>query len=279
MPKLELISRQPAGPARPFPLLFVHGAFCGAAFWDVHLLGHAAAHGYAAHAVSLRGHGASEGRSALPWASLSDYVDDLAQTVAQIEAACGQTPALIGHSMGGVVVQRYMARNPVPAVVLMASAPPTGLAESSIGLALRSPFLFQQMLALQTFGSGMISLSAIRQALFTNQISDAEIQRYLPFLQAESQRIAFDMMAPGLIPSATVAQPPILVIGGRHDALVTPDQVETTARAYGVTPVFFPDCAHNLVLENGWRAVGDTALDWLDTELAQRGEPLAAAAQ
>ena len=54
---LEVISKYPAGAARPTPLLFVHGAWHGAWCWDEHFLDFFAAHGYAAHALSLRGHG------------------------------------------------------------------------------------------------------------------------------------------------------------------------------------------------------------------------------
>ena len=33
---LEIISREPRRSAHPTPLLFVHGAFCGAWVWDEH---------------------------------------------------------------------------------------------------------------------------------------------------------------------------------------------------------------------------------------------------
>ncbi|MEZ5585420.1 MAG: alpha/beta fold hydrolase [Candidatus Competibacteraceae bacterium] len=115
--RLEIISRRPAGSPKAVPLLFVHGAFVGAAVWDAHFLAYFAEHGYSAHAVSLRGHGGSAGHESLSWHSLADYVDDLRRTVAVLDAP----PVLIGHSMGGMVVQKYLEMHAVPGLVLMVS--------------------------------------------------------------------------------------------------------------------------------------------------------------
>jgi pimeloyl-ACP methyl ester carboxylesterase len=108
MPKLEILSRLPSGPARPVPLLFVHGAFCGAWIWDEKFLGWFADRGWAAHAVSLRGHGGSDGHDGLPWHGLGDYVNDVFDACGQL----GTMPVLIGHSMGGMVSLLYAATHP-----------------------------------------------------------------------------------------------------------------------------------------------------------------------
>ena len=99
---LELISRQPSGKTHRTPLLFVHGAWHAAWCWDEHFLPYFAAHGYEAHAVSLRGHGSSPGPKRLSWVSTADYVADVAATVQQFAVP----PVIIGHSMGGFVVQK-----------------------------------------------------------------------------------------------------------------------------------------------------------------------------
>ena len=70
-PRLELISRLPAGKART-PVLFVHGAYTGAWCWAEHFLDWFAAAGHPAHAVSLSGHGGSRGRRVLASFSIDD---------------------------------------------------------------------------------------------------------------------------------------------------------------------------------------------------------------
>src|SRR5512141_652158 len=102
--KLEIISRRPEGSGPTTPLLFVHGMLHGAWCWDVHFLEFFARHGYAAHAVNLRGHGASDGRARLRWARVADFADDVAEAATRLP----RPPILIGHSMGGFVIQKFL---------------------------------------------------------------------------------------------------------------------------------------------------------------------------
>ena len=130
--RLEVISCAPKGKAavHDTPLLFVHGAFAGAWVWDEHFLPYFAAQGYHAHALSLRGHGGSFGCDNIDSHSVHDYVDDLATVIADLP----KPPILVGHSMGGFIVQKYLERHPVPAAVLMCSVPPQGLVAAQFSL-------------------------------------------------------------------------------------------------------------------------------------------------
>ena len=130
---LEVLSALPADPRpeRP-PLLFVHGLGHGGWCWE-HWLRGAAEAGYAAHAVSLRGHGGSEGR--LRTARLSHYVDDVIHTAASLP----RRPVLVGHSMGGLVVQQTVARYAAHAAVLVAPVPAHPAAGSLVSVALQHP--------------------------------------------------------------------------------------------------------------------------------------------
>jgi len=84
--------------------LFVHGAWYADRCWAEHFLPCFAARGYVTHALGVRGHGGSDGRERLPWTSIADYVADVEQIVAQL----GRTLVLVGHSMGGFVLQHYL---------------------------------------------------------------------------------------------------------------------------------------------------------------------------
>src|SRR5690606_36624939 len=85
------------------PLHFVHGLGHRAWCWE-HWLTAAAAAGPPAYAVSLRGQGKSRG--SLRTARLSHYVDDVVHTAASLP----RRAVLVGHSMGGLVVQQALAR-------------------------------------------------------------------------------------------------------------------------------------------------------------------------
>jgi non-heme chloroperoxidase len=158
--RLEILEAHPeVETARP-PLLFVHGAFAGAWTFAEHFLPYFAAHGFPSYALSLRGHGASYGRDALTWASLADFVEDLEEAV----AAIGETPVLVGHSMGAVVVMKYLERAEAPAAALIAPVPPHGLLPASLTLAIARPGLLVELNSM--LATGRASMDAMHKALF-----------------------------------------------------------------------------------------------------------------
>jgi pimeloyl-ACP methyl ester carboxylesterase len=135
--QLEVISLRPEGSPHPTPLLFVHGAWHAAWCWEL-FLPYFAQHGYAVHALSLRGHGQSDGAAGLRWYSVSDYIADIVQVVQTLPAP----PVLIGHSLGGYTVQKYLQRYDAPAAVLLASVPVAGILGFALRYARRHPWHF-----------------------------------------------------------------------------------------------------------------------------------------
>src|SRR3546814_922175 len=91
--------------------------------------------GFEGFAVVRSGHGASAGGERLGEFGLDDYVEDIAHAVGLI----GQPVTLIGHSMGALVVQRYLERGSAAGAVLPAPVPPTGTAASAAQLLFRYP--------------------------------------------------------------------------------------------------------------------------------------------
>lgn len=257
---LELISRLPKNSAHPTPLLFVHGAFAGAWCWDEHFLSFFADHGYVAHALSLRGHGKSWGGDNIDWWSIADYVEDLRSIVAELETA----PVLIGHSMGGFVVQKYLEEASVPAAVLMASVPPQGLLGASMQLAMSRPDLMGDLNRL--LGGSQVSAYVLEQALFAQGVAPATLQRYYGYMQRESQRAIWDMTMFNLPQVHRLHLPPLLVLGAQFDTLVPEAQVQVTGKTYGLAAEIFPGMGHGLMLEKDWGKVARRILDWLATQ-------------
>lgn len=259
--KLEIISRYPDTPSKSSPLLFVHGSFSDARIWDIHFLPYFAQHGYEAHAVSLRGHGRSEGCQLLPLWRLSDYVADLAQAAATLAAP----PVLIGHSMGGMVVQKYLEAHPkIPGLVLMASVPPQGLLLTNLDMAMRRPFLFQQMALLSMLGPGCGTPEIMKQLLFSSDMPQEKLREYFNYMQAESQVVSLDMM--GIDPLRLTPgqlQLPVLVQGAEDDVFISPPVIQEIARFYRAEVQVFPHMAHAMMLELNWREVADSLLSWL----------------
>lgn len=130
MHNLEVISRQVTGEKKPTPLLFVHGAWHGAWCWDKYFLPYFAENGYDAHALSLRNHGKSDSPGSIKTVRISDYVDDVARVSETLESP----PVIIGHSMGGFVLQKYLESYSAAGAVLFASVPPSGVISVALNM-------------------------------------------------------------------------------------------------------------------------------------------------
>ncbi len=261
---LEVIARSPDGPtAHPTPLLFIHGAYTAAWCWDEHFLPHFASLGYTCYALSLSGHGMSRRRGGrLDSYSIGNYVDDVAEVVAKLP----DPPALIGHSMGGMVVQKFLERADAPAAVLLCSVPPQGLMGSALGLMFSRPGLLADLNRI--LGGGQPHPGSLRDALFHQPIDDATLMRYYRKCQPESHRAIWDMTLFDLPHPAHMHRPPLLVMGAEHDHLIPPAQVRMTATTYGVEPLIVPGIGHGVMLERAWRDVADPIADWLADQLA-----------
>ncbi len=262
-PQLEVVSCLPERSNGGPPLVFVHGAFAGAWCWAEHFLPYFAEQGWAAHAFSLRGHGGSDGHERLLWTSLGEYVDDLAEVVGQLDAP----PVLVGHSMGGMIIQKYLERAEAPAVVLMASVPPEGLLGSSMQLALSDPWLAWELYLIEFGGPYFATLGGARRALFSETLPTAQVAHYFGRFQAESQRVLMDMSWYDLPRRRRSPEAPTLVLGAERDALVPSWQVESTGRAFGVRPEFFPGMAHAMMLDTEWRQVAERIRVWLEQQM------------
>ena len=255
---LEVLCRTPEGSAHRTPLLFIHGAYMSAQCWEENFLPWFSERGWPAHAVSLSGHGASRRRDHLDFYSLDDYTRDVAEVVASLPSP----PVLIGHSMGGMVVQKYLERHDAPAVVLMASVPPQGLMGSAFGLLLKKPNLLTDLNRIMT--GSEVNIDSLREALFNQPVEEEALRRYYRMSQPESHRALWDMTLFNLPQPGRMRRPPMLVLGASHDHLLPPDQVHMTARTYGQAAEIFPDMGHGMMLERDWMDVARRIAGWLE---------------
>jgi pimeloyl-ACP methyl ester carboxylesterase len=262
--KLEVLTREPQGPRRQAPLVFVHGAYVGAWCWAEYFLPWFAERGWAVHAVSLRGHGASGGRESLDMWSLEDYVEDVASMATEL----GRPPVLVGHSMGAIVAQRAARRCNAPAIVLMAPVPPQGLSTSVFSLALRDPPLFVALNAMQLGADDVSTLRRVRDFLFSASVSEADVRRYLRRTQRESKRALFELAWPQHFWIAPSVGLPCMVIAGADDAFFPTALMEEAARFHGVTAQVLARMAHVMMLEPEWEQAAQRVHSWLETAVS-----------
>ena len=256
---LEVFSCQPDRKSNKPSLLFVHGAFAGGWMWTETFMPFFAAAGYPCYAVSLRGHGGSSGHEHMAWHSVADYVDDVKTVVDWL----GEAPVLIGHSMGGFIVQKYLEHRPTPGVALLCSVPPQGLLASQFHLLLQKPQLFLEINRIMS--GDHTDTATLREALFAGEVDEAMLGIWLTKMQNESHRALLDMTMFSLPNLFAMHRPPMLILGAEQDALVPAFLVQTTAHTYGQRAHIFRAMGHAVTHEKEWPLVAAHLCDWLTT--------------
>lgn len=256
---LEVIDRGCTTAQHAVPLLFVHGGWHAAWCWDDCFLDFFADKGYRALAMSLRGHGASPSPKPVRVCSLADYVDDIDSVAGSLPTM----PVLIGHSMGGFVVQKYLESRDAPVGVLIASIPQRGSFGFTMRMMRRHPWLTTKALftgnSLPLVGTPELA----RESFFSARAPEPDVVRYTEQLNGESQRVALEAMV--LLPKPERVTTPLLVLGAECDRSILPKEVRATAHAYRTEAEIFPGMAHDMMLEPGWDAVANRIHSWLGT--------------
>jgi pimeloyl-ACP methyl ester carboxylesterase len=263
---LEVIDKGSLSESRRAPLLFVHDGQHAAWCWDEHFLDFFAADGYRAIALSLRGHDTSANSIPPQACSIADYVEDVRSVADQLP----QAPVVIGHSLGGFVVQKSLESHAAPAGVLVASAPPQGAAAALLRnagslLRIMTQHRWLSVKAALTGQSspGFNELERVRAMFFSAHTPEALVIRYAQRLQNEPNgRWVLDMVFLNL-PKPRRVSTPLLVLGAQCDRSVTPQEVHATARAYRTHAEIFPNMGHDMMLEPGWVAVAQRIHTWL----------------
>ncbi|MDH4121558.1 MAG: lysophospholipase [Deltaproteobacteria bacterium] len=256
--KLEILRKTPKGTTKHPPVLFVHGMCHGAWCWQDQFLPYFAEQGYSAAALSLRGHGASEGRASLRWASIQNYVDDVAQAVKEL----GTPPILVGHSMGGFIVQKYLETHSAPAAVLLASVPPSGIMGPSLRAAKHHPLLFAKVCLTFSIYPLIHTPALFKQLFLSPSYPDPLAEKYFSLAQDEAFRAYLDMLFFTRVRAKKVTTP-LLVMGAADDNAIHVNEVKATARAHGTQAVILPHMGHDMMLETRWQATADGILEWL----------------
>jgi pimeloyl-ACP methyl ester carboxylesterase len=259
---LDVIDTGPCNDSHKAPVLFVHGAWHGAWCWEEHFLEFFAKKGHRSLALSLRGHGKTPAPRSMRLCSIADFVDDVASVADSLPAR----PVVVGHSLGGFVVQKYLESHDAPCGVLLASIPPSGITKFLLGRFKRHPWL-----TARTLGIGR-SLRCVagapelaRESFFSQSISDADVARWAAQLGEEYiGKMVLDLLLLDL-PKPNLVTTPLLVLGAEDDIIFTQREVRATAAAYHTEADFFPKMAHDMMLEPAWADVAERIHSWIET--------------
>lgn len=244
LPHIE--TRGPAAGSRPHPLLFVHGAWHGAWCWEL-FQAHFADRGWETHALDLRGHGRTPNERSLRRTRIAHYVEDVAAVVGSLD----RTPIVVGHSMGGLVVQRFIEDHLLPGVVLMAPVPLGGTGRASFKVLRRHPIAWARANLTWSLGPLVATPQLTADMFLPRDAADADVAWLFERIQSESYRAYLDMLV--LVRARPqLVQTPVRIIAAEHDRIFGVQELQRLARAHGTEPIVVAGAAHDLMLGPRW---------------------------
>lgn len=235
-------------------IVLLHGVCFGAWYWQNNFQPWFTQHGYDVIAVSYRNHGKSECKGSLRWRTINEYIEDVHSVVSTIEGDV----YLIGHSMGGFIVQHYLQKHPssnIKKAILLCSVPASGISGATWQVMKAYPLSFLKALVTMSFVPVFNTYTKAKRLMFANNFPDAQLQPIVARMQDESFRAYLDMMLLNL-PSTKPTGVPLLMIGGVDDFLVRPSALKKNAQQLN-TELILMKGAHCINMEEGWKRVAE----------------------
>ena len=204
-------------------------------------------------------------------------IDDVVDHYAAIINALDAPPVIIGHSFGGLMAEKLLGQGLGAAAVAIDPAQikgvlPLPLAQLRAGLpGLGNPTNLHKAVSLTQkefrFGFGNALSEEESDALFEKWTIPSPAR---PLFQAAAANFALHSEAK--VNTDNNTRGPLLLISGLEDHTVPDVVTRSTLKQYrdstSVTELKqFEGRGHSLTVDNGWKEVANTVLDWLKTNL------------
>lgn len=226
------------------PVLMVHGAFHG--WWAyARWLTWFATLGVPAYALSVRNHEGSRALSADEYrrTGIEHYVEDIAAVLDWI----GKPAMLVGHSLGGLMVQKASEDRDVVAVACIGSASPAGVGPTR-------GFTWDEDESL------MFDRARMRGAMF-EEIDDATFESIYSRLVPESTRALNQSGLAGVDVDPAKILAPMLFLGTEHDGIGL-HPADKLAAFFNAEHMTIPGTSHDVLLEDSGLRVAAHILGW-----------------
>ena len=268
-PALEILrTSAPTNAARP-PILFVHGYTSGAWQFAEYAMPTLADAGWASFALNLRGHGGSGGGEDIRKARFAEYASDVARAVAHVESETSQTPILVGHSLGSVLVRDYAARYAVPAIALLSFGDIKLGMKGFMGWMMKR-YPFQGLMGMLTGRpSAMFAKFEPQYDVMYAGHDRSKVRKNVERLMAQPDSDKVFMELGKLDLSSPMENPPVLVMAGDDDPIASGGSVSALAQILGTRAVLLPGQAHDILAGPDWKIGVGHLQNWLDAQFPQ----------
>lgn len=248
-------------------IVLIHGMFMNPLCWEK-WIPHYEARGYKviAPAWPRRDRSVEELRKAHPDPELPKLkLNDIVEQMVSVIQALDEKPAIMGHSMGGLVVQLLLQHDLAVAGVAIDPAPPAGVFTTEwsfikSNMPAINPFLLNQpvMMRFEHFQY------AFANTLPLNEQRDA----YDRYMVPESRGVPTSSL--GAAGKVDFQRPrrPLLITAGEKDHIIPASLNRSNYNKYkGTFVTDFKEFAgrdHFLIASRGWEEIADYCLNWLE---------------
>ncbi len=248
-------------------IVMIHGMFGSSWCWDW-FKPYFENKGYKCHTPILRHHDISPLENPpkeLGTTSLNDYVNDLEKYILKLD----EKPILIGHSMGGLLVQLLAAKGLGTKAVMFTPASPSGINALSWSVFK----CFSRFFTTWAFWRKPYRISyKLAVYAFLHLMPEQEQKQAYNLLVPESGRAAaeiglwmFDKNNASKV-DETKIHCPMLITSASKDRIVPASVVKKVYKKYIRNAEYkeFENHSHWLIGEQGWEDVADYVAKWLD---------------
>jgi non-heme chloroperoxidase len=200
---------------------------------------------------------------------INDVVDHYAGLIRALPAK----PVVVGHSFGGLIVQRLLGQDLAAAGIAIDAAPikgvlklpPSALKVASIALRKPANRLGAVSLTREEFAYGF------GNALGAQECGDLYDRWTVPSPGKPLFEAAFANFVPGSpakVNAGNKTRGPLLLTAGGQDHTVPAAITRSTRKLYHKSPAItdlqeFASRGHSLTIDSGWAEIADYGLDWL----------------
>jgi pimeloyl-ACP methyl ester carboxylesterase len=255
------------------PVVFIHGLWLHADSWGP-WIERFKEEGYAPSAPGWPGDSATVEETRANADKVAGYgIDDVVDHYAEAIKGLDAKPIVIGHSFGGLMVQRLLGEDLAAAGVAIDPAPIKGI------VYLPPSALRVASVVLKNPANRNKAVSLTREQFrygFGNAISEEESNQLYDkcAIPSPGKPLFEDALAnlspgsPAKVATKNATRGPLLVTAGGKDHTIPKAISMATRRRYHKSPAVtdyreFPDRGHSLTIDSGWREVADTVLAWL----------------
>lgn len=255
-------------------IVFIHGMYMTPLCWE-HWLEYCGSKGYHCLAPAWPGRDqpiemqrSKHPDPELGRLKLRDVVDRMEMAI----KALPEKPALIGHSMGGLVVQLLLQKDLAVAGVAIDPAPPQGVFSTAWSF-LKANFPSINPLVPVTQPVEM-TLERFQYAFVNTLPLDQQRAAYERYVVPESRGVPTQSLGPIAHVDFKRVHAPLLITAGERDHIIPASLNRANYERYkagsSVTDFkVFPGRDHFGIGEPGWQEIADFALSWLEQKAVQ----------